>query len=475
MPATLIDCIYCGLKKPGSREHVVQDALGGVDVLTDVCGDCNSLLSVNDRVLTVESPLSIFVRRELSGVGPNSWDVDCTRDGLLLEARTTPGTDSMTFVPQLIFDGDEQLIYCDSDDIIRLGKSELNDRLYIRLRRAYGHFRIHGPNARKRDHKGQDMLKLSPIERIRSGYRLPARICCNQRVSDFGSDAIMFYLRYLIEHDRDRVLDMLSKFDWSKRAKELRLQLGSDMPEFHIKFCLTHAVQAITKVGFNLLAFFCKSTPVNRMTFLRTIEWITEGKHTSAFGDACKFGFIEPAGVAELVCPPKSHKFRLTHDPTTNTWKMYASFFEGKAAACVNFTGPNNENWATMDVVAPYDRRMLAPSSITGTGRSILAPSLPCAKCCRRSPGRPVNNEFGSIRSRHKGVNKFPRGHHGWSGAGDDGQESDPGPADEGPLSVFDPLPVEWIGIGLFGQRNDRSVTDPRWWWGLGTMMCLTS
>ena len=134
MPKPPVHCIFCGLNKPGNREHVVQDALGGVDVLTDVCGDCNQLLAVNDRVLTVESALSIFVRRELSGVGPNSWDVDRTSDGLLLEARTTPGTDSMTLVPQLIFDGDERLIYCDSDDINVLGQAEVVDRFYTRLR-----------------------------------------------------------------------------------------------------------------------------------------------------------------------------------------------------------------------------------------------------------------------------------------------------------------------------------------------------
>ena len=211
-----VECIFCGLTKPGSREHVVQDALGGVDVLTDVCHDCNSLLAINDRVLAVESPLSIFVRRELSGVGPNSWDVDYTRDGLLLEARTTPGTDSMTLVPQLIFDGGERLVYCDGEDVSALGRTEAENRFYSRLRNAFRHYRIYGPNARKRDHKGQDMLKFSHVDRIRSFYRLPARICCNERLTEFGPDAIMFSLRYLTEADRDRVLDMLSTLDWSK-------------------------------------------------------------------------------------------------------------------------------------------------------------------------------------------------------------------------------------------------------------------
>lgn len=361
MPKPPIDCILCTQNKPGSREHVLQDALGGVDVLPNVCGDCNKLLAVNDRVLAVESFLSIFVRRELSGVGPNSWDVDHARDGLLLEARTTPGTDSMTLVPQLIFDANERLIYCDGDDITGLGQAEAQDRFYTRLQSAYGHYRIHGPNARKRHHKGQDMLKFSLVDRIRSFYRFPPRICCNESLSEFSSDAIMFNLRYHIDADRDRILDMLGKFDWSTRAKDVKLQLGSDSPEVRIKFCLTRAIQALTKIGFNLLAFFCKSTPVNRNTFRRTIEWITHGKHIRDFGDEQKFGFIAPAGVAELACPPKSHKFRLTHDLSTNTWKMYVSFFEGKAAVYVAFSGPNNEIWGTMDVVAPYDRPMLPP------------------------------------------------------------------------------------------------------------------
>lgn len=362
MPKPSVDCIFCGLNKPGSREHVLQDALGGVDVITDVCGDGNCLLAVNDRVLAVESPLSIFVRRELSGVGPNSWDIDNTRNGLLLEAQTTPNTDSMTLVPQLIFDGEEQLIYCDGDDILGLGQAEAENRFYTRLRRAHGHFRMHGPTARKRHHKGQDMLKLSPVERIRNGYRLPARICCNQSLRDFGSDAIMFNLRFLTEADRDRVLDILSKLDWSDRAEESKLQLGSELPEVHINFCLTHAIQALTKIGFNLLAFFCNSTQVNRNSFQRTVEWIIDGAHNREFGDENRFGFIAPAGVTELACPSKSHKFRLTHDLSTNTWKMYASFFEGKAAAYVAFAGPNNEDWATIDIIAPYDRPMLSPS-----------------------------------------------------------------------------------------------------------------
>jgi hypothetical protein len=113
-----------------------------------------------------------------------------------------------------------------------------------------------------------------------------------------------------------------------------------------MQFCLTKAIRGITKIGFNMLAFFCESTAVNKHTFPRTVEWITKGVDTRQFGDERKFGFIAPSDVAELACPPKSHKFRLTHDLSTNTWKMYASFFVGKAS---------------IDVTVAYDRPMPPP------------------------------------------------------------------------------------------------------------------
>ncbi len=362
MPPPLIECIFCGLTKPRNREHVIQDALGGVDLLDNVCEPCNRLLAVNDKVLAVESPLSILARRELRGVGPNSWDVDHARDSLLLEAKVTPDSDSMTLVPQVVFDGDERPIYCDGDDFIELGHTECEDPFYTRLRRAFGHYRIYGPRAKKRDHKGADMLKFNPAHRIRDFYRLPPRICCNKPLTRFDAKPIMFDLRYLTNGDRDRVLDILSKLNWSSRARESKLQLGSKLPEVNIQFCLTHAIQALTKIGFNLLAFFCKSTRVNCTAFSQTVEWVVAGTNPHEFNDVDRFGFIDPAGVAELTCPPKSHKFRLAHDLSTNTWKMYASFFEGKAAAHVAFRGPNAESWATMDVEAPYDRPMRPPT-----------------------------------------------------------------------------------------------------------------
>lgn len=361
MAKPLIDCIYCGFRKPSSREHVVQDALGGVDVIEDVCQNCNDLLAVIDKVLAVQSPLSLYARRELSGFGPNSWDVDDTQDGLLLDARTTPGTDSMTLVPQLVFDGDERLLYCDADDIERLGKDEAESRFYLRLGRAFGHYKIYGPRSRKRDHKGMDMLKEGPVEVIRSGYRLPPRICCSRSLVDFDSKALMFTLKYRTVDDRNKVLDSLCKIDWSKRSEKSRIHLGSREPVVHFRYSLTDVMRALAKIGLNLLAFHCDSTKVNRHTFSDAIEWILVGMHDREFGDGNRYGFVLPDGVEDLGCPVKSHKIRLTHDLSTNTWKLYASFFEGQVGAHVAFRGPNRESWATLDVVVPYDEPMPAP------------------------------------------------------------------------------------------------------------------
>lgn len=86
------------------------------------------------------------------------------------------------------------------------------------------------------------------------------------------------------------------------------------------------------------------------------------GMHYRVFGDVQKYGFVAPTDVAELNCPARSHKFRLTHDLSTHTWNLYASLCGGQAAVHVAFRGPNEETWATMDVVVPYDQPMPSPT-----------------------------------------------------------------------------------------------------------------
>ncbi len=308
--SSIVTCIYCSLEKESSREHVVQDALGGVDFLTTVCTDCNRAMSGIDDMLATKSPLSLLVRRELNGTGPNSWDVDDARNRLLLEARQTPGRDSMTLMPQVIFDGSERLLYFDEDDAAALGTESLQERFYSRLRNAYEHFKVYGPSAKKKDHKNRDMLKLRHVKTVREKYRFPPRICCQQAIRAFKKP-VMFELRYRSEEDCHRTLDTLGKLKWHSRTAVSKMQLGSHEPEIHFSYCVTDTLRALAKIGFNLLAYHCSNTAPSRTTFLRTVEWILDGKHADEFGDVTRYGFVEPESGQPLNCPFGSHMFRL--------------------------------------------------------------------------------------------------------------------------------------------------------------------
>lgn len=341
-------------------EHVIQDAIGGWDCIWEVCGLCNKGFSGIDNNLAVRSPLSILALREIGETGPRSWAHAPDRPGLLLEASGQEGTDAPKYHPQIVFEEDGLRFYCDHDEIDRLGAETIQDTFYSRLRRAYDHFCIFGPNARRKDHRRKDMLKIQRVERLMLGERLPPRIFSYQQISEFN-DEVIFELKYhFVGHD-NRILEQLSKFDWNHRAEKSDRVTSSNQATVRFSFSLTDVMRAVAKIGFNLLAYHCKTTSPSIANFRRTVEWITQCDHTDTFGDDSKFGFIHPADLAPLGCSEGEHRFRLTHDHATNIWHMYAAFFSGKAGVYVAFKGPSLEDWATMDIVAPYERPMLAP------------------------------------------------------------------------------------------------------------------
>lgn len=360
MPAKEITCIYCGQVKSSSKEHVLQRGLGGVDCLESVCECCNRKLRDIDATLTDKSPLSILARRELLKSGPMVWDVFEFRNYLLVEGLLTPGSDSVTARPQIIFDGEETLFFGDAEDIAYLG-SEASERLfYLRLKQAYVHYLDHGPDARRKDHKDQDMLKLRQIKMLRPPYRLPPRICAMHQFLKFNGP-VVFELRYADPADIDRAISALSALEWDKRSTTHRVVQGSHNPELHLSYSITGSIRALTKVAFNLVAFFCKSTAASVRTFPDVVHWIIEARNVHNFADRDANGFVSPTDLVDLSCPLRCHKFRLTHDHVNNIWKFYAALFGGKAAASLTFPGPNRESWATMDVVAPYNKKFQKP------------------------------------------------------------------------------------------------------------------
>ena len=360
-PRPLIDCIYCGKNAPSSREHVVQYGIGGGDILPDVCHSCNQSFSKIDKELAIHSPLSILARRELNKVGPKlTWDVDERRSGLLLEGRQTHLTDSMTLLPQIVFDEGVEIFYDDQDEIDRLGIDAIQQQFFARLKDAVALYDIAGPSAKKRDHRGRDMLKLEHTKTIRPGYRYPPRVCAPTNIAEYD-DEVMFELRYQDEADVDIALTKLRKLKWDVAAMKAEIQLGCDLPEVHLSFVPELVIRAVTKIGMNLLAKFCKVTNPNASTYAATVAWIKYREHANLYGNHKTYGFIKPDGIVPLACPMDAHKFRLTYNTDIERWMMYAAFFGGKAAAFVSIFGPNNESWKTLDVIAPYGKPLLTP------------------------------------------------------------------------------------------------------------------
>lgn len=296
-----ITCIYCGLEKESSEEHVVQKALGGVTTIPKVCGDCNRIFGSGiDDALTVKSPLAILIRQELGGASPKTWDIDESRDGLLLDGMPTPGESSMVRLPQLVFDGDEQITYFDGEDIESNGFDLLHRTFNRRLRAAFHHYRLYGPNARKRDHRKKDMLKLQQNLEVRPKYRYPPRVCCLGEL--MSPKEVVFSLRYQQPIDCQKALDALSAMNFDAPFVRKAMQLGSENPEIHINFCPNDIGRAIAKIGFNLLSLLAVATNPSRAKFPRSVEWILEDKHANEFFDLRRHGFVEPDGLAGLCC-----------------------------------------------------------------------------------------------------------------------------------------------------------------------------
>lgn len=359
-PKPPIICTYCGKTAKSSREHTVQYGIGGGDTFLDVCGLCNKSFSEIDKELAVNSPLAMLARRELNKVGPPmTWDVDDKRNGLLLEARQTHRTDSMTLLPQIIFD-DIELFYDDEDEIKALGRAAIQQQFFARLKDAVALYDAAGPKAKKRDYPGKDMLKLAHNKTIRPGYRFPPRVCAPTNISEYDGE-VMFELHYHEEPEIDITLAKLRNLNWDVSAMKEEIQLGSELPEIHLSFIPELVIRAITKIGVNLLAKLCTATTPNVSTYGATIEWIKNREHSILFGNHETYGFIHPAGVKAIACPKDAHKFRLTYNEDIERWMMYASFFGGKAAAFVSIFGPNNEAWKTLEVAAPYGRPLASP------------------------------------------------------------------------------------------------------------------
>src|SRR5438132_9134418 len=53
----------------------------------------------------------------------------------------------------------------------------------------------------------------------------------------------------------------------------------------------------------------------------------------------------------EQLASPNCHSFRITY--LDGQWVVYSCFFGGRIGGVVSFQGPNQEEWNTMEIIAP--------------------------------------------------------------------------------------------------------------------------
>jgi hypothetical protein len=354
-------CMYCGgnVTKEKRGEHIVPAAIGGELTLKEaagksVCPKCNNeVLSVLDTELCRRSHLSVIASQEIDSRLWQAWDIDHSARELLVEARPEwkDGELRQLFnYPQMIFETAGPQIRGDAEEMERIGKDKV---LNVMIRAVYSAFERY--NAGKK--------RVLHFERVRTdlssrGYRLPPRVYSPHSFAEIGEDihGQSFVMRYLTESDRHFALRSMSQLDVGNKKQFNRsaLYLGSRVPSISTYFDLGLTVRAMMKIAVNLLAAYCTNTAVNCDTFPQVTRLILGEQHPNPFLIAGN-GFVHAEDVEELA-RPGCHSFRLTR--LESEWIVYMSFFGGRIGGAVSFPGPTQEEWNTMEIVAPIHSKV---------------------------------------------------------------------------------------------------------------------
>lgn len=357
---TVRECIYCGGKvtKEGRGEHIIPAAIGGHLTLTEkagksVCRHCNNeVLSVLDTELCRRSHLSLIASQEIDSSLSQVWDIDHSARELLVEARpewVDGELRSLFNYPQMIFETDGPQIRGDADEMERLGKDQV---LNVMIRAVYSAFERYNSGKKRVFH----------FERVRTdlssrGYRLPPRVYSPHSIAEIAQyiQGQSFVFRYVTAADRRFALRAMSQLDLGNKKQFNRSAhfLGSRVPSISVFFDLGLTVRAMLKIGFNLLAAYCTNTIVSRDAFPQVTRLIRGEQHLKPI-DIAGSGFVHAEDVEDLA-RPGCHCFRITS--LEKKWVVYMSFFGGRVGSVVSFPGPNQEDWNSMEIVAPLHNK----------------------------------------------------------------------------------------------------------------------
>jgi hypothetical protein len=347
-------CFYCNgpAKNIKDGEHVIPQAIGGALTIVEmsgllVCHKCNNgVLGLIDRELCSRSYLAYVASQELNASLWQMWDVDHAAENQLVETRpdwVDGELNGMYCYPQMIFESGTPHIRCNPKEAAEYGHEAFEKTLVDAMHDAF---------QRHKSCIGKKGLFFEPVETelIPKGCKLDPRVFTRHTISEIAKKKRTFIVRYKSNEDKEAALNQLAGLSEWKKLKRWKDKPSSQVPSMANVFDLGRTLCGLMKIGVNLLAAFCKKTNVSRDTFLTPIQLI-RGEfhpHTDLFNF---YGFARADDLAALHTADKSHAFRLSY--FWDQWNVYLSFFGGRIGAFVAIPGPNNEEWKTLDIVAP--------------------------------------------------------------------------------------------------------------------------
>jgi len=346
-----LECLYCGLIRKLSREHIVPEALGGRELLpnsTGICSKCNNgVLSELDRELCNRSVLSVIASREISGSVWQTWDVDHREGGIFIEARPIwkdQQISSFVSYPQIVFRNNGPAYHADASEVSQFGNDRFSYTILQSLRRCFqGYLR----KEKRRIH-----FESISIDLVNSKERYPPRAFFRRSVQELADNPpTSFVLRYCTPADKRLAIRELGKLGSDLQNKgQSRILPSSNTPRLAIDLDGGKVLRAVLKIGLNLLSHCCIETSLRHPEFKKWIGLVS-GALPVRINHLKQCGFTRPYCVQNLFHTGKSHRFRIIYD--SGIWKIYSSYFNGDAATYAAFRGPSFEDWVTMDLEMP--------------------------------------------------------------------------------------------------------------------------
>ncbi len=349
-------CLYCGTptKRGRKGEHIVPEAIGGSLTLNDVsdrvvCPACNSgVLSQLDKELCSRSFLSVVASQRINAHLWQVWDIDHAANNLLVEARPLWAPDQTLYglacYPQITFERDSApRVRCAADECYEFGQEHFAPVLFKAVSQCF-----------RRHCAGKKSLHLERIHsgNVYKGCRLPPRVFARRRIGEIARNINeqAFILRFVNEDDRLFAYQCMDRLGEGRQLRNASIARGTHTPTVSCCYSIGDTLRALMKIALNLIAAYCRKTPVNYEAFASPIRAI-RGQGDIPLLVLLQNGFVHAEDIEEIKGKEDEHTFRLVH--MDDVWHVFPSFFGGSIGAYVRIPGPNCEEWNCADIVAP--------------------------------------------------------------------------------------------------------------------------